>query len=40
MIAAKAGLDASAVGVALLTLALENVVVEDPPGFFRRATAK
>jgi predicted Rossmann fold nucleotide-binding protein DprA/Smf involved in DNA uptake len=40
MIAAKAGLDASAVGVALLTLALENVVVEDPPGFFRRTTAK
>jgi predicted Rossmann fold nucleotide-binding protein DprA/Smf involved in DNA uptake len=40
MIATKAGLDASAVGVALLTLALENVVVEDPPGFFRRTTAK
>jgi DNA processing protein len=40
MIAAKAGLDASAVGVVLLTLALENVVVEDPPGFFRRTDAK
>lgn len=40
MIASRAGLAASAVGVALLTLALENVVVEDPPGFFRRTDAK
>jgi DNA processing protein len=38
-IASKAGLDASTVGVALLTLALENVVVENPPGFFRRTTS-
>jgi DNA processing protein len=32
-----AHLSAQAVSTALLTLALENVVVEGPPGFFRRA---
>jgi hypothetical protein len=31
------GESAQAVAAALLTLALENVVVEGPPGFFRRA---
>lgn len=36
-IASRAGRNAQATGAALLTLALENVVVEDPPGFFRRA---
>ncbi|HSY20701.1 MAG TPA: DNA-processing protein DprA [Polyangiaceae bacterium] len=35
-VATKARLDAQATGVALLTLALEDVVVEGPPGFFRR----
>jgi DNA processing protein len=35
-IAARAGAPAEAVSPALLTLALENVVVEGPPGFFRR----
>jgi DNA processing protein len=35
-IAQKAGLEAASVSAALLTLALENVVVEGPPGFFRR----
>jgi DNA processing protein len=34
-----AHLPAQAVSAALLTLALENVVVEGPPGFFRRALA-
>jgi DNA processing protein len=40
VIAVQAGLDASAVGVALLTLALENVVVEGPPGFYRQGDAR
>ena len=35
-IAGKAHLPAQATSAALLTLALENVVVEGPPGFFRR----
>jgi DNA processing protein len=35
-IADRAGAEAQAVAAALLTLALENVVVEGPPGFFRR----
>jgi DNA processing protein len=35
-IASTAGLPAATAAVALLTLALENVVVEGPPGFFRR----
>jgi DNA processing protein len=35
-VATKARLGAQATGVALLTLALEDVVVEGPPGFFRR----
>ncbi len=35
-IALRAGARAQAVSAALLTLALENVVVEGPPGFFRR----
>jgi DNA processing protein len=35
-IVAKVGLDAPTVTTALLTLALENVVVEGPGGFFRR----
>jgi DNA processing protein len=35
-IAARAGGSAQATAAALLTLALENVVVEGPPGFFRR----
>ena len=35
-IASRAGLPAATAAVALLTLALENVVVEGPPGFFRR----
>jgi DNA processing protein len=34
-VATKARLGAQATGVALLTLALEDVVVEGPPGFFR-----
>jgi DNA processing protein len=38
-IAARAQSPAAAVAVALLTLALENVVVEGPPGFFRRRDA-
>jgi DNA processing protein len=33
-------LPTQAVSTALLTLALENVVVEGPPGFFRRAPAR
>ena len=36
-LAAFAGLSAKAAATALLTLALENVVVEGPGGFFRRA---
>jgi DNA processing protein len=35
-IAARAHLSPQAAAAALLTLALENVVVEGPPGFFRR----
>jgi DNA processing protein len=35
-IASAAGLTAQVASAALLTLALENVVVEGPPGFFRR----
>jgi DNA processing protein len=35
-IVARASQSAQAVAAALLTLALENVVVEGPPGFFRR----
>jgi DNA processing protein len=35
-VATQARLGAQATGVALLTLALEDVVVEGPPGFFRR----
>jgi DNA processing protein len=35
-IAEDAGLSPQATAVALLTLALENVLVEGPPGFFRR----
>ena len=36
-LAAAAGLGAGAAATALLTLALENVLVEGPGGFFRRA---
>jgi DNA processing protein len=39
-IAAKSGLSVPVVATALLTLALENVVVEGPEGFFSRATAR
>jgi DNA processing protein len=39
-IAARAHLSAQAATAALLTLALENVVVEGPPGFFRRRDAR
>lgn len=35
-VARRAGLPAQATAAALLTLSLENVVVEGPPGFFRR----
>lgn len=35
-IASRSGSSAQAASAALLTLALENVVVEGPPGFFRR----
>ena len=35
-VAAKTGLTAQATAATLLTLALEDVVVESPPGFFRR----
>jgi DNA processing protein len=35
-IASRASCSAQAASAALLTLALENVVVEGPPGFFRR----
>jgi DNA processing protein len=35
-VAARAHLSPQAAAAALLTLALENVVVEGPPGFFRR----
>ncbi len=38
-IALGAGLSMSTVAPTLLTLALENVVVEGPPGFFRRPTS-
>jgi DNA processing protein len=38
-IAARAGLSPQATAFALLTLALEDVVVEGPPGFFRRQDA-
>ncbi len=36
-LAASAGLNAKAAATALLTLALENVLVEGPGGFFRRS---
>ncbi len=39
-IAARSGESASAVAAALLTLVLENVVVESPPGFFRRRDSR
>jgi DNA processing protein len=35
-VSTKSHLSAQETAAALLTLALENVVVEDPPGFFRR----
>jgi predicted Rossmann fold nucleotide-binding protein DprA/Smf involved in DNA uptake len=35
-LAAAAGLSAGAAATALLTLALENVLVEGPGGFYRR----
>jgi DNA processing protein len=35
-IASRTGLSMSTVAPSLLTLALENVVVEGPAGFFRR----
>jgi predicted Rossmann fold nucleotide-binding protein DprA/Smf involved in DNA uptake len=35
-IASRAGESSRATTAALLTLALEDVVVEGPPGFFRR----
>jgi DNA processing protein len=38
-IAFRAGLTAEVVATSLLTLCLKNVVVEGPPGFFRRAFA-
>ena len=38
-VASRAALTAQAAWAALLTLALENVVVEGPPGFFRRPKA-
>ncbi len=38
-ISTRAGLSPQATTAALLTLALENVVVEGPPGFFRRGNA-
>jgi DNA processing protein len=38
-IAFRAGLTAELVATSLLTLSLKNVVVEGPPGFFRRAFA-
>jgi DNA processing protein len=38
-ISERAGLSPQATTAALLTLALENVVVEGPPGFFRRGNA-
>ncbi len=38
-ITSRAGLSPQAAASALLTLALENVVVEGPPGFFRRRDA-
>jgi DNA processing protein len=38
-IAEDAGLSPQATAAALLTLALENVLVEGPPGFFRRRDA-
>ena len=36
----RSALPTSAVATALLTLALENVVVEGPSGFFRRANPR
>ncbi len=39
VITARAGLSPQATASALLTLALEDVVVEGPPGFFRRRDA-
>jgi len=36
VVAARTGLTAQATAATLLTLALQDVVVEDPPGFFRR----
>jgi DNA processing protein len=38
-IVAQANISAQSITAALLTLALENVVVEGPPGFFRRCLA-
>jgi DNA processing protein len=38
-VAERAHLSAQATATALLTLSLENVVVEGPPGFFRRRDA-
>jgi DNA processing protein len=38
-LALESGLDAPSTATALLTLALENVVVEGPGGFYRRVTA-
>jgi DNA processing protein len=39
-IASRAGAAAQAAAAALLTLALENVVVEGPPGFYRRRDSR
>jgi len=39
-IVAKSGFSAQVVATALLTLALENVVVEGPEGFFCRAIVR
>jgi len=39
VLALRAGTSPQATTAALLTLALENVVVEGPPGFFRRGNA-
>jgi DNA processing protein len=39
-ISARAGTSPQATTAALLTLALENVLVEGPPGFFRRRDAR
>jgi len=39
LVAGRAHLNTQATAATLLTLALENVVVEDPPGFFRRGVS-